>query len=128
MVEKSPFELHKKLLRAYTECNDYFSELSEFKIKQLERGETTEKGTMDVMGKYCLAILVADFNWPRSTRQSFREKPRRFKGIIPDEARSHFRFMDNSLRRARNFSEHCTLMFVISGNRAWQAGSHARRH
>jgi len=50
MVEISPFELHKKLLRSYVECSDYFSELSEFKVRQLGRGETTEKGTMDVMG------------------------------------------------------------------------------
>lgn len=50
LLKKSPFELHKKLLRAYSECNDYFSELSEFKVKQLEHGETTAKGTMDVMG------------------------------------------------------------------------------
>ncbi len=53
IAERSPFELHKKLLRAYTECNEYFFELCDFKTKQLELGETTEKGTMDVMGRCC---------------------------------------------------------------------------
>lgn len=50
LLQKSPFQLHKKLLRAYSECNEYFLELCDFKSKQLELGETTEKGTMDVMG------------------------------------------------------------------------------
>ncbi|KAE8444471.1 hypothetical protein EG329_000562 [Mollisiaceae sp. DMI_Dod_QoI] len=56
LLEKSPFDLHKKLLRAYSECTDYFSELSEYKLQQIERGETAEKGTMDIMGPLVKAL------------------------------------------------------------------------
>ncbi|KAF8850616.1 cytochrome P450 monooxygenase-like protein [Acephala macrosclerotiorum] len=50
LLKKSPFELHKKLLRAFFECTDYFTELSEYKLQQIERGEKSEAGTMDIMG------------------------------------------------------------------------------
>ncbi|KUJ13200.1 cytochrome P450 monooxygenase-like protein [Mollisia scopiformis] len=49
LLKKSPFELHKKLGQAYFECKDYFTELSEYKLRQIERGETDE-GSMDIMG------------------------------------------------------------------------------
>jgi hypothetical protein len=49
-TEQSPFELHKKLVQSFFECGDYFRELSEYKTHLLERGETAEKGTMDLMG------------------------------------------------------------------------------
>ncbi|KAE9375772.1 cytochrome P450 monooxygenase-like protein [Stipitochalara longipes BDJ] len=70
LLEKSPFKLHKKLLRAFAECHDYFSELSEFKIKQLERGETTEKGTMDVMGP----LVKASERSPGDSKGSYLTK------------------------------------------------------
>jgi len=84
MIEKSPFDLHKKLLRAYAECHDYFSELSEFKIKQLEQGVTTEKGTMDVMGQYVSMRIVVDSDALRPTCQGFREKSRGLERFLLD--------------------------------------------
>lgn len=51
LTEQSPFELHKNLVQSFFECGDYFIELSEYKAHLLERGETAEKGTMDLMGK-----------------------------------------------------------------------------
>lgn len=50
-LEQSPFSFHKKLMTAFTECGDYFKELSEYKSKQMASGLSAEKGTMDLMGK-----------------------------------------------------------------------------
>jgi hypothetical protein len=50
LSERSPFRIHKKLSQSYFECGDYFKELSEHKVREFERGETAEKGTMDLMG------------------------------------------------------------------------------
>ncbi|KAH8815558.1 cytochrome P450 monooxygenase-like protein [Xylogone sp. PMI_703] len=49
VLEKSPFKSHKAISQAYSECGDYFKELSEYKIKQLALGEEAEKGSMDLM-------------------------------------------------------------------------------
>lgn len=38
-------------MRSYFECADYFKELSEYKVTQLECGEILEPDTMDLMGK-----------------------------------------------------------------------------
>ena len=50
LLELLPFDLTKKLVQSYFECADYFKELSEYKVKQLESGEKAEQGTMDLMG------------------------------------------------------------------------------
>lgn len=69
-TEKSPFGLHKKLLRAYFECGDYFRELSEYKIQQIDRGEAAEKGTMDIMGP----LVTASERDPGNPKGSYLTK------------------------------------------------------
>lgn len=70
LLKKSPFELHKKLLRAYSEYSDYFTELSEYKLKQIERGEVEEKGTMDIMGP----LIKASERTPENSKGSYLTK------------------------------------------------------
>jgi hypothetical protein len=48
--EMLPFDVHRKLVKSYFECADYFKELSEYKVEQLKNGEKAEEGTMDLMG------------------------------------------------------------------------------
>ncbi|TVY51968.1 Cytochrome P450 3A9, partial [Lachnellula suecica] len=50
LLAKSPLQIHKKLVQALCECSDYFKELSEYKIQQIERDEKAADGTMDLMG------------------------------------------------------------------------------
>jgi cytochrome P450 len=66
-----PFNAHKKLVKSYSECADYFKELSEYKVAQLERGEKAEQSTMDLMGKQILASSFhrSHSNVDRHTRQ-----------------------------------------------------------
>ncbi|KAG0652326.1 Cytochrome P450 [Hyphodiscus hymeniophilus] len=47
-LERSPFQVHKDVYRAFNETNRYFNELLELKKKQLYLGES-DKGTMDLM-------------------------------------------------------------------------------
>jgi len=44
-------------MKAYFECSDYFSELSDYKLQQIKLGETTEDGSMDIMGILYMYIL-----------------------------------------------------------------------
>jgi len=39
-------------VQSFYECSDYFRELSEYKLQQIEQGEKAEDGTMDLMGKF----------------------------------------------------------------------------
>ncbi len=50
---RSPLKIHKTLLVAYDECQQYFRELFEYKrrVKKLEVDDT-EQGAMDLMGEY----------------------------------------------------------------------------
>lgn len=48
--ERSPFQVHKTVYRAFYECKRYFKELLEVKKKQLYLGES-DKG----ISKYCFS-------------------------------------------------------------------------
>lgn len=61
-------------MKSYFECADYFLELSEYKIQQLESGETTEKGTMDLMGNLILLHIKVDSNINRPSCSSLSEQ------------------------------------------------------
>jgi hypothetical protein len=50
--EKSPFHVHKILIQSFHECSDYFKELSEYKVEQIEQDEKAVDGTMDLMGEF----------------------------------------------------------------------------
>jgi len=51
LLGRSPFKLHKTLLAAYDECQQYFRELFEYRrlVKKLNI-EDNEEGVMDLMG------------------------------------------------------------------------------
>ncbi len=61
LLDMLPFDVPKKIVRSYFECADYFKELSEYKVEQLERGEEASQGTMDLMGKRFLKPVKAAF-------------------------------------------------------------------
>jgi hypothetical protein len=74
LLELSPFKVNKKLVQSYFECGDYFKELSENKVRELEYGETAEKGTMDVMGNSTLDRANIESNINRPSSQGLREQ------------------------------------------------------
>lgn len=46
----SPFDLHKRVLRAHIECTNYFNELAAYKSDLIEKGDQANARTMDIMG------------------------------------------------------------------------------
>lgn len=46
----SPFDVHKRLLRAHLECTNYFNELAKYKSDVLEKSNYIDARTMDIMG------------------------------------------------------------------------------
>lgn len=50
LLELSPFDIHKKVISGFREMGDYFLELEDYKMSQIEKGDTMD-GTMDLMGK-----------------------------------------------------------------------------
>lgn len=53
--ESSPLKVHKRTYQAFNECKMYFEELFDLKKKQIDLGES-EKGTMDLMGRFLEAL------------------------------------------------------------------------
>ena len=66
-----PLQVTKKLMQSYSECADYYQELFNYKVKQLGSGETTEKGTMDLMGNNSFKHAEAPSDFHRTANQSF---------------------------------------------------------
>ncbi|KAH6721937.1 cytochrome P450 monooxygenase-like protein [Leptodontidium sp. MPI-SDFR-AT-0119] len=70
LLKKSPFKVHKRVLRAYFECGDYFGELAEDKSQKIELGEDPEAGVMDVMGP----LVKASANSPEESKDCYLTK------------------------------------------------------
>ena len=66
-----PFQITKKLMQSHSECANYYEELYDSKAKQLESGETVDKGTMDLMGNTNLRCSDVHANDSRATGQGF---------------------------------------------------------
>ncbi len=85
-------------MKAYFECGDYFSELSDYKLQQIKLGETTEEGSMDIMGRYIYISLRMASNMYRSPGERIGKKRRGFERTLFDQARSHCRLLDHAIR------------------------------
>ncbi|CZR52843.1 related to cytochrome P450 3A7 [Phialocephala subalpina] len=101
LLKKSPFELHKRLLRAFCECTDYLTELSEYKLQQIERGEKAEAGTMDIMGP----LVKASGRSPENSKGSYLTK----QEVIADSWITLFAGHETSA----NITHYCLLFLAI---------------
>lgn len=59
-IEASPFKIHKEVMQGFYEVGDYFAELANLKLRQIETGDVDE-GTMDLMGIFCLLVGLPIF-------------------------------------------------------------------